>query len=56
VKGEGPPSCPESFAVCLDAKNGLALVRNLEAYRRWVQEAWERCGASTAPGSSSSRR
>lgn len=36
--------CPSTYSVCLRRSAGLALVENLNEYRRWVREAWRRCG------------
>jgi hypothetical protein len=36
--------CPPNFAGCLDVDAGLALERNLNHDRRWIDEAWLRCG------------
>lgn len=44
VSYEGPPSCPEAFVTCLDARSATALADNIEASHRWETEAWIRCG------------
>jgi hypothetical protein len=36
--------CPNGLTVCLDTPNAAALTRNVLLLRRWVEEAWARCG------------
>jgi hypothetical protein len=37
-------SCPKQFVLCLEVDAGLDLEYNIRTTRRWMKEAWARCG------------
>ena len=44
-------SCPLEFSLCLSVDAGLDFEHNLELQKRWMSEAWIRCGVlSSADG------
>jgi hypothetical protein len=45
----GPESgCPESFAGCLSAEDGMALAKYVQQLELWAGAAWIRCGERPA--------